>query len=176
MDSLRRGFRTPSYLDMLGEVWYTSINRKRYSIQGNVRKMILEWGIVKMKRYMYGYVYVCPRSYPVKTRAVRYIRDPVKRCKTPVSIGLQPKAVKLLTMILVMATNARMNVMYVFVRLKVSLTENVFTASPPPRIATSSRPFKHTSNSQLPCTLRTKRHGSTFDSTQNRRTFVRTFA
>ena len=52
---------------------------------------------------------------------------------------------KLFTMILVMATNARMTVMYVFVRLRVSLTENVFTASPPPRIATSSRPFKDTS-------------------------------
>ena len=31
-----------------------------------------------------------------------------------------------------------MNVMYVLVRLRVSLMENVLTVSPPPRIATSS--------------------------------------
>lgn len=44
---------------------------------------------------------------------------------------------------LVMATNARMKDMYVFVRLNVSLplSENVFEASPPPRIATSSSPY-----------------------------------
>ncbi len=55
---------------------------------------------------------------------------------------------RLLTMMLVIATKAKMNAMYVFVRLKVSLTENVFIASPPPRIATSSRPFKtHTKKS-----------------------------
>lgn len=43
---------------------------------------------------------------------------------------------------LVMATKARMKDMYVFVRLNVSfpLSENVFEASPPPRIATSNRP------------------------------------
>ena len=44
-------------------------------------------------------------------------------------------------MILVMATKTNIKVMYVFVRLKVSFTENVFTASPPPRIATSSKPY-----------------------------------
>ena len=70
----------------------------------------------------------------------------MKRCETQVSIGIHPKIiVKQHTMIPVVATKARMNVMYVFVRLRVSLTENVFTASPPPRIATSSRPFKDTS-------------------------------
>ena len=100
----------------------------------------------------------------------------MKRCETQVSTGIQPRAVKLLTMILVVATRARMDVLYVFVRLNVSLTENVFTTSPPPRIATSSRPFEHTSNNQPPCTLRMKRHGRTFDSTQKKRTFVRTFA
>ena len=47
-------------------------------------------------------------------------------------------------MILVMATKTNIKVMYVFVRPKVSFTENVFTASPPPRIATSSKPC-HTS-------------------------------
>ena len=43
----------------MGEVWYTRINRKRYSIQAKVREMILEWGIVKIERYMDGmYSYV----------------------------------------------------------------------------------------------------------------------
>ena len=113
----------------------------------------------------------------MKTRAVRYIREPVKRCQTQMSTGIQAKAVKLLTMILVIATKARMKVMYVFVRLKVSLTENVFTASPPPRIATSSKPFINTPNDQLACT-QDKIRGArrTFDSTQKRRTFVRTLA
>ena len=116
---------------------------------------------------------ICPRSYPVQTGAVRCVREPVKRCETQASIGIHPKIVKQHTMILVVATKARM---YVFVRLRVSLTENVFTASPPSRIATSSRPFKHISNNQLPCTLRMKRHGRTFDGTQKKRTFARMFA
>ena len=41
---------------------------------------------------------------------------------------------------LVMATNARMNVMYAFVRVKVLFTLNVDVGSPPPRIAASNRP------------------------------------
>lgn len=45
----------------------------------------------------------------------------------------------MLTMMLVIATNARMNVMYAFVRLNVSF-EKVLTASPPPKIATSRIP------------------------------------
>ena len=69
---------------------------------------------------------ICPRSYPVQTRAVRCIREPVKRCETQVSTGIQPRAVKLPTMILVVAAKARMDVMDVFVRLNVSLTENLF--------------------------------------------------
>ena len=101
---------------------------------------------MRIKQYIdgvYGYAQAAIRRAHGQ-RAVRdSIREPVKRCETQVSIGIQPRAVKLLTMILVVATKARMIVMYVFIRLRVSLTENVFTASPPPRIATSSRPFKH---------------------------------
>ena len=63
-------------------------------------------------------------SHPVKTRAVRYIREPVKHCLVNISEHMRTSkdgAMKLLTMILVIATKARMKVMYVFVRLKVSL-------------------------------------------------------
>ena len=52
----------------------------------------------------------------MKTQAVRYIREPVKRCETQVSIVIQPKVVKQHTMILVIATKARMNLYHVCLR------------------------------------------------------------
>ena len=50
-------------------------------------------------------------------------------------------------MMLVMATNAKMKVMYAFVLLNVSLpvSAKVFAASPPPRMATSKRPYEEPS-------------------------------
>lgn len=80
-------------------------------------------------------------AQPVKTRAVKYMTAPVKRWKAVIfSDHDDHSARERLTMILVMATNASMKVIYAFVRLNVSSTENVFTESPPPRIATRSKP------------------------------------
>ena len=45
-------------------------------------------------------------------------------------------------MMLVIATNARMKVMYAFVRDSVLFSLNVDVGSPPPRIAASSSPYE----------------------------------
>ncbi len=104
---------------------------------------------MKMRRVHSGTYTRCSRwgkprmiaAHPVKTRAVRYISEPEKRYRTRSSAVIADGSNKImLTMILVIATKARMNVMYAFVRLNWSSREKVFTASPPPRIATRRIP------------------------------------
>ena len=83
-------------------------------------------------------------------------------------------------MMLMMATKARMKVMYVFVRLNVSFTENVLTASPPPKMATSRNPYDHEEQALAISAIQReaglRKEELTFESTHARRTFVRTLA
>lgn len=89
---------------------------------------------------------------------MRYSVEPVKRYRVHTDAREHctnggRDAEMVLTMMLVIATNARMKVMYVFVRLNEWSPEsvNVFAGSPPPKIATSSRPCATASAPDLPC-------------------------
>lgn len=92
----------------------------------------------------------------MNTLAMRYIVDPVKRCnRVRQLLGSSKHGGIGRTTMLVIATNARMNVMYALVRDRLVLESNVIDGSPAPSIPASSTPFDMThANSTYPSSIR----------------------